>query len=178
MRETATHYFFYKHEFSQWTKRPMVDKNGLVYNCAEQYMMYQKAILFNDIESANKIMNSSNPREHKNIGRLVKGYDQEIWDNHKLIFVCDGNILKFSQHQDLKNKLINTTPKILVEASPTDCIWGVGLSENDDKIIDEINWRGKNLLGKALMFVREVLNRGDFDVPKEIRENNSPKQST
>lgn len=159
MRVTDTHYFFYQHEFGQWTKRMMVDNQGIFYNCCEQYMMYQKAILFGDNEIAEEILEETNPRTQKNLGRKVKNYDQTLWDTWKFNIVFSGNLLKFTQHDDLKKRLIDSYPRKLVEASPVDTIWGVGLAAGNDAILDEKNWRGQNLLGECLMAVRDVLMR-------------------
>lgn len=156
MRETDKYYFFWKHEFGQWTLRDIVDEGGVLYNCCEQYMMANKALLFEDFEMSERIMNEMNPREQQLLGREVRNYDQGIWDLNKEEIVCSGNLLKFSQHDDLRLRLIRTYPKILAEAS-SDKIWGVGLFASDDRILDEKNWTGKSLLGKNLMRVRDYL---------------------
>ena len=154
MKETNSHYFFWRHQFGQWTFRDMVDQDGVRYNCCEQYMMAQKARLFGDKKSFDAIMQEPDPKAQQSLGRLVQNYDQGIWDANKEKIVYDGNILKFSQHEDLGQRLLETAPKILVEASPSDLVWGVGLKEDDPLILDEANWRGENLLGKVLMRVR------------------------
>lgn len=150
-------YFFWKHQFGQWTLRDMKDNEGIVYNCCEQYMMAQKARLFDDISAFEKIMTEKNPEKQKELGRGVRNYNQGIWEENREIIVYEGNTLKFTQHEDLGKRLIATHPAILVEASPYDLVWGVGLSAKDPLILDEKNWRGLNLLGKALMRVREDL---------------------
>lgn len=157
MRVTDTHYFFWKHEFGQWTKRVMTDKEGTHFNCAEQYMMYQKARLFGDDEIAEMILEEPRPNKQQELGRMIANFNQNIWDKWKFSIVLAGNILKFTQHADLKGRLLSTGNKILVEASPYDKIWGVGLSASDDRILDEKNWQGQNLLGQVLMTVRELL---------------------
>lgn len=157
MKETDKFYFFWKHQFGQWTLRNISDSGGVVYNCCEQYMMAQKARLFDDGESFERIMREASPKQQQARGRSVQNYDQRIWDENKEQIVYSGNILKFTQHQDLAERLILTHPKVLVEASPYDCIWGVGLSVDDPLILDERNWKGQNLLGKALMKVREAI---------------------
>lgn len=157
MRETQEFYFFWKHQFGQWTKREMVDPEGIRYNCCEQYMMFKKAMLFKDEYAAKKILAEPEPGLQKKLGREVRGYTSETWDMHKFGIVWYGNYLKFAQHQDLRLRLIETEEKILVEASPTDLVWGVGYEAQNDQILNPINWRGKNLLGKVLMSVRSAM---------------------
>lgn len=157
MRETDTHYFFFKHQFGQWTLRDIIDRNGITYNCCEQYMMYHKALLFEDEEIAEKIMNTDSPHDQKKLGREVSDFDISIWKQYCFMIVWEGNFLKFTQHKDLQERLIMTQGKELVEASPYDKVWGVGLAADDDKIIDPSNWKGKNLLGKVLTSVREAI---------------------
>jgi len=157
MRITNTHYFFWKHEFGQWTKRVMTDQEGTNFNCAEQYMMYQKAKLFGDDIIAELILDEPLPNKQQDLGRKVSNFNKEIWNKWKFSIVLSGNILKFTQHPDLKHHLISTHPKVLVESSPCDIIWGVGLAADDDRILDEKNWKGQNLLGQVLMTVRELL---------------------
>jgi hypothetical protein len=151
------YFFFYKSKLSQWH---MVDfvVNGIKYICCEQYMMAEKAKLFNDNDTLIKIMKATHPKEHKDLGRIVKGYNQKIWDENKYQIVYTGNYHRFKQNkQDLEWLL--ATEGTLVEASPIDRIWGVGLSADNPLIKDEKNWRGQNLLGKALTEVRETLRK-------------------
>lgn len=150
--------FFWRTQspFSQWhPARFIVD--GIEFNCAEQYMMYMKAKLFNDEEIAQKILDTELPSQQKALGRKVKHFDQEKWESNCKKFVYDGNYAKFTQNEELKKVLINTNGTTLVEASPTDCIWGVGLSEDDPRIQDRSTWRGKNWLGEVLTQLREDL---------------------
>lgn len=158
-RSTDKYHFFWNSKLSQWSTSPFVNRIHLIekYNCAEQYMMYMKAILFNDFETAKRIYQSKYPREMQALGRQVKGYDQKIWNEWKYQIVVDGNILKFQQNPILKKMLFDTYPLQLVEASPVDKVWGVGLAEDDPLIDDENNWQGENLLGKALTEVRNTL---------------------
>ena len=147
--------FFYKSKLSQWHIVDFV-VDGIKYNCCEQYMMASKAKLFNDKETLAKIMAATHPREHQNLGRIVNGYNQETWDKNKYSIVRNGNYHRFKQNkQDLEWLL--ATEGTLVEASPIDKIWGVGLSADNPLIKDEKNWLGQNLLGKALTEVREIL---------------------
>lgn len=155
MKITDTHVYFWSGFLSQWHKSHMVDDNGIIYNCCEQYMMYQKALLFKDFEIAAKIIRSESPKDQKDLGRSVKGFNEERWMKLREAIVERANILKFMQNDDLKKQLIETGDRIIVEASPYDRIYGVGLKEDDPKILDEKNWKGLNLLGEALMIVRE-----------------------
>lgn len=164
MRETDTHIYFWGGHFSQWYKSKfLVFVNEIIgwreFETAEQYMMYMKALLFNDQETAAKILRESDPKKCKNFGRSVKNFDSKIWDEKKFGIVVDGNIQKFHHSFILFDKLKFTNNKILVEASPYDKVWGVGLHEDDDLILDEKNWRGQNLLGKALMEARSMLKK-------------------
>ncbi len=147
-------YFFYRHPFGQWNQSVMVDEGGVTYACAEQYMMAKKALLFRDEEAARRIMLETNPRLQQAIGREIRGFDQGLWDANKEGIVYAGNKLKFTQNHDLREMLLATHPRVLVEASPTDLVWGVGLSADDPLILDEKNWRGQNLLGKVLTKLR------------------------
>ena len=141
---------------SQWYIAPF-EIEGKKYVCAEQYMMEQKALLFENFDIAQRIMQTTIPSEHKALGREIVGFTDEKWDMHKSEFVFNANLAKFSQNQPLKEFLLSTGCKILVEASPYDCVWGVGLSANDKNVTNPSLWRGRNLLGVALMQVREVL---------------------
>ncbi len=129
---------------------------GIKYNCAEQYMMAKKALLFDDINTYTKIMNATHPREHQKLGREVKFYKQDVWDKYKYEIVFNGNMARFIQNNDQLDFLLSTKGK-LVEASPVDRVWGVGLSKDDPLILDEKNWKGENLLGKVLTSVRNNL---------------------
>ena len=153
--QTDKYYFFYKHEFGQWTKRAIEDDRGRRYNCCEQYMMFWKAMLFHDFEIARRIMAEKDPRLQQLLGREVRGFNNALWDRNSERIVYSGNKLKFDQHIDLRIRLVGTYPLLLVEASPTDLIWGVGLAEDNPLILDERNWRGKNLLGKTLTRIRD-----------------------
>ncbi len=134
-----------------------VDAN--TYNCAEQYMMAEKALLFEDQEAWELIMASIDPKEMKALGKKIKKFNQEDWDAAKYSIVLNGNYHKFSQNEEMMAFLIGTGNKILVEASPLDTIWGIGLSENNSKAHNPTTWRGSNLLGFALMEVRDELKR-------------------
>jgi len=157
MRETDQFYFFHEHQFGQWTLRDIQDPDGKLYNCCEQYMMIKKACLFNDFATAEKIHNEARPAQQKQLGREVRNFQTDLWNQHKFGIVWYANYLKFMQHEDLHQRLLATGDKIIAEASPVDRIWGVGLSADDDRILDPANWTGQNLLGKVLMSVRKAL---------------------
>lgn len=133
--------------------------DGFTYHTAEQYMMCQKAKLFNDEDIFKRILQANHPSEFKNLGRLVKGFDQSIWNEHKFQIVVNGNMAKFSQNESLREYLVNTGDRVLVEASPYDKVWGIGLSANEPNIENPHIWKGSNLLGFALMKVRGSLYR-------------------
>lgn len=144
--------------FSQWYKADFwLDTEK--YCCMEQYMMSEKAKLFDDNEIYNKIMKSTEPNTIKSLGRKVKNFDEDMWNKVKYSIVLNGNYLKFSQNPSLMNFLIQTDDKILVEASPYDGIWGIQMSANDKRAENPFNWNGNNLLGFALTEVREELKR-------------------
>ena len=144
--------------FSQWQKS-YFEEDDYEYCCAEQYMMGQKALLFNDKESFEKILVEKHPKIIKALGRQVKNFDAKEWDKIKYKVVLDGNFYKFSQNKEMLEILLSTDNKILVEASPYDKIWGVGLDENNEKIYNPNYWKGENLLGFALMEIRDLLEK-------------------
>lgn len=141
---------------SQWYEIPFT-VNNITYPTAEHYMMAQKALLFGDEDIYRKIISSEKPGAAKEFGRHINGFDEVIWDENKTDLVVAGNYYKFSQHPGLRHFLINTGSRILVEASPADFIWGIGLAENNPAAADFRNWPGKNLLGFALIEVRDQL---------------------
>lgn len=149
--------------FSQWYKSNFIDYNSVKYNCAEQFMMYQKAILFGDNEVAQEILNESNPKNIKALGRRIKNFNQQEWDENKFEIVISGNFYKFTQNTKLRDILLNTKYEIIAEASPLDKIWGIGIDEKSAESGAE--WQGENLLGKALMIVRSMIegNKSSYD---------------
>lgn len=142
--------------FSQWYDVSF-EEEGIKYISAEHYMMAEKGRLFGDEEMVEKIIASTNPREAKKSGREIRNFDEALWLNHRWDIVVRANLLKFGQSEELKEFLINTNERILVEASPVDKIWGVGLAADDETIENPKKWKGLNLLGFALMEVREKL---------------------
>ncbi len=141
---------------SQWWLSDF-QANASHYCCMEQYMMSEKARLFNDQETLAKIMSTQSQQEIKALGRQVKNFDSTIWDKAKYSIVLNGNYYKFYPQKPLRDYLLGTQNSILVEASPYDKIWGVGLSENDNDINNPACWKGQNLLGFALMEVRDEI---------------------
>jgi ribA/ribD-fused uncharacterized protein len=141
---------------SQWYDTAF-EVGGVKYHTAEQYMMAQKALLFNDAEVYDEIMAADNPRDYKKLGRKIRNFDSKVWDEKKYEIVVEGNKAKFSQNLELKEFLLSTGDAILVEASPYDRIWGIGLypAQAAKGTVDQ--WRGLNLLGSALMEVRDWL---------------------
>jgi ribA/ribD-fused uncharacterized protein len=148
--------FFWGGEFSQWYKRDMVI-DGITYNCCEQFMMAEKARLFGDEEALQSIMEVSNPRRQKAIGRTVQGFVADEWNENARSIVFLGNQAKFTQHQDLEDILLETGTKTIVEASPYDKVWGIGLAADDVRASDRSQWQGTNWLGEAIMKVRETI---------------------
>ena len=154
---------------SQWASYSFV-VDGEYYRCAEQYMMAEKARLFNDKEKLEKIMKAKSPMIMKRLGRVVSGFDKAKWAGVCFDVVTRGNFAKFSQNERLKEYLLSTSGAILAEASPKDSIWGIGIDAEEASRTPMEQWRGKNLLGKALMKVREMLRKGDGD-SEEVERN-------
>lgn len=159
MKKTLTHIYFWGSIYSQWSKNSFSDGTN-TFTTAEQYMMFNKALLFRDTDVANQILKTNDPKKQKALGRQVKGFNDTEWNKQKFEIVVKGNFLKFSQNEELKKELLATGDKVLVEGSPYDAIWGVALKYDNPKILDENNWKGENLLGKALMQVRDQLKLG------------------
>ena len=141
---------------SQW-HRCSFTVDGQYYNCAEQYMMAEKARIFNDEPIREQIMRETDQITIKKLGRRVSGFDGAIWEGERYDVVFKGNEAKFTQNPHLQEFLLGTGDKILVEASPKDTIWGIGLDEFNPDALDPRTWRGKNLLGFTLMDVRQRL---------------------
>jgi ribA/ribD-fused uncharacterized protein len=148
---------FFQGWLSQWYPAQfLVDEQ--VYRTAEHYMMAEKARVFNDWGTRNRILATSHPAEAKRLGRGVQGYDDAAWSSIRMHVVIQGNMAKFSQNHELRKKLIETGDRILVEANARDPVWGVGV---DGGLAEDVrNWRGENLLGFALMHVRDNLRSG------------------
>jgi ribA/ribD-fused uncharacterized protein len=120
-------------------------------------MMFHKANLFNDLETMRKILFENHPRKIKELGKMINNFNEEIWNKNKFNIVLTGNYYKFLQNEEMKSILLKTNKKIIVETSPYDKIWGIALSEDKKEINDPNKWNGENLLGFALMEVRDML---------------------
>jgi ribA/ribD-fused uncharacterized protein len=141
---------------SQWWPVTFV-VDGETFASAEHFMMVGKARLFGDDAAARAILTVDDPAEAKKVGRTVRGYDDAAWQAAAFDIVVRGNHAKFAQHEDLAEFLIGTGDAVLVEASPYDSIWGIGLRATDPEAATPSTWRGTNLLGFALMEVRDRL---------------------
>jgi len=151
-----TFFFTEASPFSQWY-RCSFTASELTFNCAEQYMMHGKALLFGDAAVAKEILAADHPKQHKALGRKVKSFDDVVWKANREKIVMAGSRAKFTQNPDLLALLLATKGTTLVEASPYDRIWGIGLSATDPKAQDPKTWRGQNLLGKILTQLRDEL---------------------
>ena len=147
---------FYHGIFSQWYMENLYIDN-ICYNCAEQYMMAQKALLFEDKEKYQRIMISTHPGTQKKLGRQVRDFNKATWMKVAFNIVVEANVAKFTVPY-LKKVLLETKDKVLVEASKFDKIWGIGLWEHDERCKDPKLWEGSNLLGFALMKARYILS--------------------
>ncbi|GAB6903151.1 hypothetical protein JCM9957A_62430 [Kineosporia succinea] len=159
--------FFWKHDrerdgrvgsgcFSQWFPSRF-EIEGVTYPTAEHWMMAGKARLFGDEAALERILAAGHPAQAQKLGRQVRGFDQALWEEHRYELVADGNLAKFTQLPELGEVLRRTAGRVLVEASPIDRVWGVGLAADHEAVPDPARWRGLNLLGFALMDVRDRL---------------------
>lgn len=125
------------------------------YTSLEQYMMHQKALRFRDENIAAQILATDDVAHIKELGRMVSGYDNHVWNGMRQIIVYKGLLAKFTQNEELKRALSDTGDAVLAEAAVNDLIWGIGLSMKDPRRLDPREWKGQNLMGYALMLVRE-----------------------
>ncbi|XP_021367573.1 uncharacterized protein LOC110459571 [Mizuhopecten yessoensis] len=173
--ESKFEYFWQSYSvYSQWHKKEFT-VDGKTYMCAEQFMMHRKATLFEDFKTARKIMETKDPRKQKKLGRQVENFVEEIWQEGCEAIVEEGNMAKFSQNSDLLNIICASNPKILVEASPMDKIWGIGLYSDDPRAWNRAYWLGENKLGKVLTKVRiklmlqgELITKAEHD--RQLKE--------
>ncbi|GHM99543.1 hypothetical protein WSM22_10330 [Cytophagales bacterium WSM2-2] len=165
--ETIKYIFFWGHSkkenesvgnflFSQWFPSPFTVE-AVEYKTCEHWMMAHKAQLFHDHEALERILKANTPAEAKKIGREVKNFDPKVWDEKKYECVTTGNVHKFRTNKLFKDYLLNTNDRVLVEASPVDFVWGIGLSKDTHLIENPHTWKGSNLLGFALMEARDIL---------------------
>jgi hypothetical protein len=159
MRETNTHIYFWGTFLSNWIPSDLyIEFDGRVFTNSEQLFMYIKAMTFHDTETADRIVKEGAiPKTAKDLGRLVKNYDEKQWAIIRENAMYTAITAKFASSRELQEKLLDTGNKILVEGTPMDPVWGVMVHWKDDRILDERNWKGKNLLGKVLMRVRQDL---------------------
>jgi ribA/ribD-fused uncharacterized protein len=168
--ETFQYRFFWGHRprpdgrigdscFSQWWSCAF-EVDGQRYTSAEQFMMAEKARLFGDEQSRAKILATDDPAYAKKLGRGVQGFDEARWEAARFELVTRGNVAKFGQDEKLRFHLLSTRDDLLVEASPTDSVWGIGLAAENPDARDPASWRGLNLLGFALVKARAVLREG------------------
>jgi len=141
---------------SNWYPSPFT-LDGVAFSSMEQYMMYRKAVCFGDDKVAAQILVTEDVAEIKTLGRLVSGYDESLWNGVRQIVVYEGLLAKFSQNSELWEQLKKTGSAVLAECAVKDRIWGIGLSMRDPDRLDRAKWQGQNLLGYALMMVREKL---------------------
>ncbi|GHA02816.1 hypothetical protein GCM10010389_47630 [Streptomyces echinoruber] len=164
----VTYLFFWGHRprpdgrigascLSQWWPAPFT-VDGVTYASAEHWMMAGKARLFGDAEAERRVLAAEHPAEAKKAGRLVRGFDEAIWRRERFGIVVAGSVHKFAAHPELREFLLGTGERVLVEASPVDRVWGIGLAADDEAAADPERWRGDNLLGFALMEARERLS--------------------
>ena len=143
---------------SQWFASPFVVES-VTYGCAEQFMMAEKARVFGDVEAERAILAATEPAKQKALGRKVRGFDEEVWYGVCRGIVYHGNYARFEQNGQMAMALLDTGDRTIVEASPMDRVWGVGLAKEDPRVLDPAKWRGANWLGMALMQVRDELRR-------------------
>ena len=175
--ETIKYIFFWGHAnkdnqevgkfvFSQWFYSPFI-VDEIEYKTTEHWMMAHKAKLFGDNKAFEEIVKADKPGEVKEIGRRIRGFDELKWNDKKFEIVKTGNIHKFNQNKRLKDFLIGTADRVIVEASPTDIIWGIGLTQDSNMVDNPYTWKGSNLLGFALMETRDFLKQfGNFKYVK------------
>ncbi|RLK59516.1 NADAR family protein [Actinokineospora cianjurensis] len=142
---------------SQWWPAAS-EVDGVRFATAEHYMMWRKAKLFEDDDRAEQILQAAHPAQAKDLGRTVRGFDPELWEAHRYDIVLAGSVAKFGQNPDLRAYLLGTGQRVLVEASPLDAVWGIGLTADDPRAEDPTRWPGLNLLGRALGQTRDILS--------------------
>ncbi|MBF6357131.1 NADAR family protein [Nocardia higoensis] len=165
--ERAKYLFFWGHQpkadggagahcLSQWWPSAF-EVDGLRFRTTEHFMMWRKARMFGDERAAEQVLAAEHPGQAKKIGRTVAGFDEQRWERARFEVVVAGNVAKFGQEQQLSAYLAGTGDRVLVEASPVDPIWGIGLAADDPAAAEPATWPGLNLLGFALMAARDVL---------------------
>ncbi|MFJ2663277.1 NADAR family protein [Nocardia fluminea] len=141
---------------SQWWPATFV-LDGVEFASAEHYMMWRKAMLFDDETTAARILGAGHPGQAKKFGRQIRDFDESVWERARFGIVVAGSVAKFGQNDALRGYLVGTGARVLVEASPVDRIWGIGMAADDPGALDPGRWKGLNLLGFALMRARDEL---------------------
>lgn len=168
--ESFDYFFFWGHTppddgsvnkscFSQWFPAPF-SVDDQTYPTAEHWMMAEKARLFEDDQMLSEILDAPDPKTAKALGRKVKDFEKEVWDDRCFEIVRQGNIHKFQQNELMKDYLLSTSSMIIVETAPRDRIWGIGMGQSNENATNPLRWRGRNLLGFVLTEVREMLLAG------------------
>lgn len=169
-------HFFWSGPFSNWQKsffkmrnNRVLDKNygPLIFNSGEQFMMFTKAALFGDVETADKILDAESPKQQKALGREVKNFNVEVWEANARRLLYPGWYEKYNQNRALLIELLSHGDKIFVEASPYDTIWGIGLDEVAAAVTPEDQWRGRNWLGEITTEIRNRIRYNDLTNPYE-----------
>ena len=161
-RITDKYVFFYGSIFSNWYDCRFKYKEHIFHN-SEQAFMWEKALFFGDEMIAEMILETPHPAANKELGRKVRGFNAAKWAEESFSIMVGVNYAKFDQNKELAAILLSTEDKIIVEASPTDRIWGIGWHWSDDRCLNPKNWRGTNWLGEALMEVRDILKPIDHE---------------
>lgn len=154
--------------FSQWFPSAFT-VDGITYKTAEHWMMAGKARLFDDVAILEQILEADSPGHAKKLGRMVKHFDHDTWEAESYKLVVIGNIHKFNQNTEMGAYLIGTHKRVLVEASPVDAIWGIGMAKDHDQANNVFRWRGRNLLGFALMEARDYLAENGFGEGEDFK---------
>lgn len=150
--------FFWGGSFSNFSEvSEGVEYKGKIFPTSEHAFMYGKALQFKDLDIAKQLETAKTPKDAKRLGRKVKGYDDEVWSDVRYEIMKEVCLSKYTRSPYHKRQLLNTGTKELVEASPYDKVWGIGMSKDDNGVEDRRNWKGENLLGKVLMEVREEI---------------------
>ncbi|MER7793725.1 NADAR family protein [Streptomyces sp. NPDC097640] len=159
--------------FSQWWPSEFV-VDGVRYATAEHWMMAGKARLFGDADAERRALEAVHPKQAKDAGRSVLGFDEAEWQRHRFELVVQGSVHKFGADPRLREYLLGTGARVLVEASPLDRVWGIGLAADDERAQDPARWRGLNLLGFALMEARQRLSAGEYTATAATSEEPGP----
>lgn len=156
MKEDFVFFWGSENPYSNWYLSPF-RFNNVNYNCSEQYMMHMKAEFFDDHESIKKVLKETSPYQQKKLGRAVRGFNKVLWERACENIMVPALVAKFQSTPELTEYILSSEDKEIVEASPVDKIWGIGLAEDDPRAWNKTTWQGLNLLGKCLMRARDVV---------------------